>query len=134
VANGGTVWKPCLLQRVVDAQGKTIYHAAPTARHRVTLSDDVWRTMHRALEGVVTTGSGRGIQRPDLVAGAKTGTAQNPHGEDHSWFAAYAGRPGEPASLALVVFVENGGRGSVAAGPIARELINAAFPVIPRAG
>jgi cell division protein FtsI/penicillin-binding protein 2 len=96
------------------------------------LTDEVWAVLHRAMEGVVTIGSGRGVQRPDLLIGAKTGTAQNPHGEDHSWFTAYAGKPGEPASLALAVFVENGGRGSVAAGPVAREIINAAFPKAPQ--
>lgn len=134
VANRGTVWRPRLLDRAVDAQGKTVFRSVPQVRRRVELPAGVWDTLHRALIGVVTSGSGRGVNRPDLVIGAKTGTAQNPHGEDHSWFAAFAGRPGEPAALALAVFVENGGHGSAAAGPIARELINAYFPVAPRAG
>jgi cell division protein FtsI/penicillin-binding protein 2 len=88
----------------------------------------VWDQIHRAVEGVVREGSGRVAFRPDLKIGAKTGTAQNPHGDDHSWFAAFAGRPGEPPGLALAVFVENGGHGSAAAGPIARDMINAFYP------
>lgn len=132
VANGGTVWRPFVVDRVSDVQGQPVYQTEPLARGRVPLTDEVWAVLHRAMEGVVTIGSGRGVQRPDLLIGAKTGTAQNPHGEDHSWFTAYAGKPGEPASLALAVFVENGGRGSVAAGPVAREIINAAFPREPK--
>jgi hypothetical protein len=80
---------------------------------------------------VVQSGSGRGVYRADLVIGGKTGTAQNPHGEDHSWFSAYAGLPGEPPGLALAVFVENGGHGSTAAVPIAKEMIDAFYPVPP---
>ena len=45
-----------------------------------------------------------------FVEGAKTGTAQTPR-EDHAWFAAYAGPKGQPAEIAVVVFVENGGHG-----------------------
>ncbi len=128
VANGGTLWRPFLVERVVDSQDRILVQGGAAARRRVALSDEVWGTLRRALEGVVTTGSGRAVNRPDLAVGAKTGTAQNPHGEDHSWFAVYAGRPGESPSLALAVFVENGGRGSVAGGPIAREILDAAFP------
>jgi penicillin-binding protein 2 len=128
IANGGTVWRPYLVHRVVSPDNQIVFQQGPEARHRVVLRDSVWATLHRALEGVVVEGSGRGLQRADLVIGAKTGTAQNPHGEDHSWFSAYAGRPGEVPGLALAVFVENGGQGSVSAGPIARAMINAFYP------
>ncbi len=128
IANGGTVWRPYVVSWAVGADKKIIFQREPEARRRVVLNDRVWSILHQALEGVVTRGSGRGVYRPDLVIGAKTGTAQNPHGEDHSWFSAYAGRPGEPAGLALAVFVENGGQGSVAAGPIAKAMIDAFYP------
>jgi penicillin-binding protein 2 len=64
---------------------------------------------------------------PGLVIGGKTGTAQNPHGEDHAWFIAYAGKPNEPASIAMAVLVENGGHGAAAAAPVAKKMILAAF-------
>jgi penicillin-binding protein 2 len=128
VANRGTVWRPFLVSRAQGPQGRVLFQQGPQARGRVGLSPETWDTLHRALEGVVTGGSGRGVARPDLVIGAKTGTAQNPQGEDHAWFGAYAGKPGEPSSLALVVFVENGGQGSAAAGPVARAMLDAHFP------
>lgn len=47
----------------------------------------------------------------------KTGTAQNPHGDDHSVFTCFA--PMENPKIALAVIVENGGYGGVTAAPIA---------------
>jgi penicillin-binding protein 2 len=127
-ANGGYLWRPFVADHFTDWQGTRFFERRSDLRRRVELSDTTWDTLHRALEGVVLSGSGRGLYRPDLRLGAKTGTAQNPHGEDHSWFAAYGGPVGESPSLAVVVFVENGGMGSVAAGPVARAVIETAFP------
>ena len=52
----------------------------------------------------------------------KTGTAQNPHGKDHSIFIAFA--PKENPQIAIAVYVENGGWGSTWAAPIAGLMIN----------
>jgi cell division protein FtsI/penicillin-binding protein 2 len=116
-----------VVQQVISPEGQVLYQPQPSAR-TVKLSPKVWNTIHQAMEDVVTTGTGHGVFRPDLVMGAKTGTAQNPHGKDHSWFGAYAGLPGQRPSLVVVVFVEHGGHGSAAAGPVARMAINTAFP------
>jgi penicillin-binding protein 2 len=51
----------------------------------------------------------------------KTGTAENPHGQDHSIFIAFA--PKDDPKIALAVFVENGYWGSRWAGPIASLMI-----------
>lgn len=51
----------------------------------------------------------------------KTGTAQNPHGEDHSIFIGFA--PKDNPKIALAVYVENGGWGSTWAVPIASLMI-----------
>ncbi|MBI4397354.1 MAG: penicillin-binding protein 2 [Elusimicrobia bacterium] len=131
VANGGTVWEPFVMDHIVDREGQVLYQHQPKARKKVVLSSRTWTQLHRSLQAVVLEGSGRGLQRPDLVLGAKTGTAQNPHGKDHAWFVAYGGLPDQEPSLAVVVFVENGGRGSVAGGPITRAIVNAAFPKPP---
>jgi penicillin-binding protein 2 len=52
----------------------------------------------------------------------KTGTAQNPHGEDHSVFIAFA--PKDNPKIAIAVFVENAGFGGVWAAPIASLMID----------
>lgn len=51
----------------------------------------------------------------------KTGTAQNPHGKDHSIFIAFA--PKEKPQIAIAVYVENAGFGATYAAPVARLLI-----------
>lgn len=76
----------------------------------------------------MSDGTGRGVQIPGLTIGGKTGTAQNPGGDDHAWFVAYAGRPGEEPSLALAILVHHGGHGAEAAIPVARRILQAAFP------
>jgi penicillin-binding protein 2 len=129
LANGGTVWRPQVVERVVSPEGKELYKAAPQVHRIVTLTPELWGTIQESLQEVVLRGTGRGVNRPDLVIGAKTGTAQNPHGEDHAWFTTYAGRPGEPSSIAIVGFVENGGHGAEAAMPIVREVLKKAFPL-----
>jgi cell division protein FtsI/penicillin-binding protein 2 len=54
------------------------------------------------------------------VAG-KTGTAQNPHGEDHALFAGFA--PAEAPRIAFVVVVEHGGHGGETAAPVAARIV-----------
>jgi penicillin-binding protein 2 len=58
------------------------------------------------------------------VAG-KTGTAQNPHGNDHALFIGFA--PVEHPRIAVAVLVENAGHGSTAAAPIAQKMLQAFF-------
>ena len=67
-------------------------------------------TAHRAqLEGITVAG--------------KTGTAENPHGKEHAWFACFA--PAENPKIALAVLVENAGHGGDIAAPIARQMLEA---------
>ncbi len=74
---------------------------------------------------VVTEGTGRGIDTPELAIAGKTGTAENPRGKAHSWFVGFAPAqsPAQPPELAIAVMVEHGGYGSRAAAPIARDLL-----------
>jgi penicillin-binding protein 2 len=57
----------------------------------------------------------------DLVIAGKTGTAQNPHGEDHSVFIAFA--PLEDPKIAIAVYIENAGWGGRAAASTASLMI-----------
>ncbi len=76
-----------------------------------------------SLERVV--GAPQGTGRRARVAGVrvagKTGTSENPHGENHAWFTAYA--PAGNPEVAVIVMVENGGEGGVVAAPIAKRLM-----------
>ena len=70
-------------------------------------------------------GTGRRARVPDITVAGKTGTAQNPHGEDHAWFVAFA--PVENPQVAVAVIVENGGSGGSIAAPIAQKTLEAYF-------
>jgi penicillin-binding protein 2 len=68
-------------------------------------------------------GTATNIRLPDIKIAGKTGTAQNPHGDDHSIFIGFA--PYENPKIAVAVVVENAGYGSTVAAPIARDVIKA---------
>ena len=112
VANGGRL---CPLH-VVGQSGTNApveYMTAAAAREISAMMRDVVR------EGTAT-----GADVPGLDVAGKTGTAQAPSGEDHSWFICFA--PSVRPEVALVVLVEHGGYGSRSAVPLAAELLKKA--------
>jgi penicillin-binding protein 2 len=70
---------------------------------------------------VVEAGTARSARVEGITMCGKTGTAQNPHGDDHSMFAGFA--PRDNPKIAIAVVVENGGFGSTFAAPIASLLV-----------
>lgn len=127
LANRGTVWRPHYTQKIVYADGRPDYVQKPERASQIVAKDSAWDLVQEAMQVVVSSGTGVGARVPGLIVAGKTGTAQNPHGQDHAWFISYAGRPGEPASIAIAVLVENGGHGGTAAGPVAKKMILARF-------
>lgn len=102
------------------------------------LDAEVVSFVAEALTNVVENGTGRSARTPVVAVAGKTGTAQvvaqetwirsedlPPDQADHAWFTSYA--PVDAPELVVVVFVENGGRGSEAAAPLARELLEDHF-------
>jgi len=78
--------------------------------------------MDLAVNGEAGSGStARTAHVEDLVICGKTGTAENPHGEDHSIFIAFA--PKEDPKIAIAVYIENGGFGGTWAAPTAKLMI-----------
>jgi len=73
------------------------------------------------MEQVVLAGTAAWTQIKGISICGKTGTAQNPHGEDHAVFIAFA--PKENPKIAIAVFVENAGFGGTWAAPIANLMI-----------
>ena len=79
----------------------------------------------QAMNAVVQGGTGREAALPGIRVAGKTGTAQNPHGEAHSWFIGFA--PLTNPQVAVAVVVEQGGAGGLVAAPIARVVLGAAL-------
>lgn len=69
----------------------------------------------------VTGGTCRTANLPDIMVAGKTGTAQNPHGKDHSAFIGFA--PYDDPQIAVAVYVENGGFGATYGVPIGSLVI-----------
>jgi penicillin-binding protein 2 len=84
-----------------------------------------WEAVHSALELVVTAGTATMARVPELRVAGKTGTAQNPHGDDHALFVCYA--PAEQPAIALAFVVENSGHGGSVAAPMAGAVLRQLF-------
>jgi penicillin-binding protein 2 len=125
VANNGIVYQPYIVNTITSPRGEVVYQSRVRKKDEIKLPDEAWRLLHAGLEEVVKNGTGRICQFETLKVAAKTGTAQNPHGNDHSWYVGYA--PAENPELVVAVLVENGGSGASVAGPIARDMFKSYF-------
>ena len=96
---------------------------SPSENIIVSLKSTTWDFLQQATWNVVNHEDGTG-KAAKLLGGevhGKTGTAQNPHGENHSWFAGYLVKDGAPI-LSLAILVEHGGKGSVEAALISHKI------------
>jgi penicillin-binding protein 2 len=90
---------------------------------RIPLDETQLLELRAALVEVVNEagGTARGSRLRRWTLAGKTGTAQNPHGEDHAWFIGFA--PAEAPAIVAMMIVEAGGHGSSAAAPYVSRLI-----------
>ncbi|MDI9391409.1 MAG: penicillin-binding protein 2 [Synergistota bacterium] len=110
IANGGKFFRPRLISD------------EPIEYNEVSLSSEILKTVQKGLEGVVRPGgTGEAAGKFGVSVAGKTGTAQNPHGEDHAWFVGYA--PADKPRYVAVALVEGGGKGSEVAAPIVGRLL-----------
>ena len=82
-----------------------------------------WEFLHKSMWGVVNqvNGTGRLARSKINDVYGKTGTAQNPHGDDHSWFVGFMKINDTPV-ISLSILVEHGGKGSELATSIAKKI------------
>jgi len=128
IASKGKMYQPYVVDRISNIAGESVVKGTSSLLRTVELKESTWSMLHEAMRMVITSGTGKACDIPYLDIRGKTGTAQNPHGDDHAWFAAFAGYPNEPPALAICVFVENGGGGGGVAAPIARKILEVALP------
>jgi penicillin-binding protein 2 len=119
IANNGYKVQPHLLQ--ANSQAKQ------AERVNLELKPATLSTIQKGLRAVVDSGTGTKLNSPDIPPGAgKSGTAEAPPGESHTWFGAYA--PYNKPEIIVVAFAEHsgGGGGSIAA-PLVRQVMEAYF-------
>ena len=90
-------------------------------RHEVKIDRENFDLVIDAMEKVVQSGTGYAARKEGIAICGKTGTVENPHGDDHSTFLAFA--PKVDPCIAICVYVENGVWGSRWAAPIAGLMI-----------
>ena len=127
IANGGTLYRPQLIESMTSSTGVTTYTCSPEAQGTLPISQSTLDSVREGMGLVVS--SKRGTAH-DVLSGlnitmyGKTGTATNSTGDPHAWFAGYTDmNNAEKPDIAVVVLVENGGEGSEIAAPIFRRII-----------
>ncbi len=124
LANGGRYPVP----RCVKAVGEDGQETETTLEFiNMPMSETTIATLTKAMRAVVEDeeGTGRAAHVDGYEVAGKTGTAQNPHGDDHAWFVCYA--PFDGPEIALCVMVENSGHGGSVAAPMAGRMLRLYF-------
>ena len=114
IANKGYFYTPHIVQKIGDKPNGT---RNLNEKHFTKVEAKYFDVIQDGMQRVVEAGTGRVAQFGTTVICGKTGTAQNPHGEDHSLFVAFA--PRDNPKIAIAVMVENAGFGAAWAAPVA---------------
>ena len=122
LANDGVVYQPHLIKKRILPDGQFI-DIVPQVKFELPFSKNTMRILTEGARRVVegTDGTAALLFNKEYGIGGKTGTAQNPHGDNHSWFAAYA--PLNSPEIVVVAIVENAGHGSEVAAPVVGDII-----------
>lgn len=138
VANEGTVYRPFLVKRIVDSDGKTLKEFKPEVIGRTGISPANFRLVKQGLFAVVNEAGGTGAMArlSEVRVAGKTGTSQvvklrdskqgTPYQfRDHALFVAFA--PYDKPEIAVAVVVEHGEHGGGSAAVVAGRMLRAYF-------
>lgn len=117
IANRGWFITPHVVKEIEDTVTPEQY-----IEHRIpTIDGRYFESVAEGMRMAVTGGTCRLANLPDIAVAGKTGTAQNPHGRDHSAFIGFA--PYDDPKIAVCVYVENAGFGATYGVPIGSLVI-----------
>ncbi len=142
IANGGTLYKPSLIESIRDPSGRLVKQFEPHVSGRLVGQSANLKIIREGMVEAVNSrhGTGRAARLPGITVAGKTGTAQVvrlrlfrhikeeniPYKyRDHAWFTCFA--PAEHPEIAVTVLVEHGMHGGSAAAPVARAVLKAYF-------
>jgi len=142
IANGGTRYRPQLVEAVMDVDGKVAQGYEPIVDGHALGTAKSLAQIRTGMVAAVNTphGTASVARSKTMLVGAKTGTAQVVKVEqykhlkekdipykyrDHAWFTCFA--PAEKPEIAITVLVEHGLHGASGAGPVARKLLKEYF-------
>ncbi len=142
LANGGILYKPFLIEKIIDPEGHVIKEFEPIIDVELIGMEKNFELIRKGLVGAVNDrhGTGKAARLKDITVAGKTGTAQVVTMEkykevdeedvkykhrDHAWFTSFA--PAENPEIAVTVLVEHGGHGGSAAAPVAKKILERYF-------
>lgn len=122
LANGGILHQPHAVYSIFNKRTNRL----DMIDHRtsdIAIDKNVMKLIREGMRRVVESPGGTGglARIPGITSAGKTGTAENPHGKDHSWYIGFA--PFDRPTIAIAVLVENAGFGGVTAAPIAGKMM-----------
>jgi len=121
IANRGFYYSPHLVKAIGDSANVA---QSVAYKHNISVDSVNFEYIIKGMEEAVN-GSGGATAKiaaiNDIIICGKTGTAQNPHGKDHSIFVAFA--PKDKPEIAIAVYIENAGFGATYAAPVASLII-----------
>jgi penicillin-binding protein 2 len=112
IANHGYYYTPHIVKHI---EGRKLDSAFTIPKY-TTIESKHFETVIDGMLDVFETGTARSMKLENITQCGKTGTAQNPHGQDHSIFVSFA--PKKNPEIAIAVIIENGYWGSRWAAPI----------------
>jgi penicillin-binding protein 2 len=125
-ANGGTLYRPHLVDHMTTANGEAIASAEENVINEQVVSPSSVVTVRAGLREAVLDGSARSLQSLPVSSAGKTGTAQfGDEEKTHAWFTAFA--PYETPEIVVTVLAEEGGGGNDTAVPVARDALQYYF-------
>lgn len=127
LANGGTLYRPQIIERITDVSGVDVYSFSPEVGGSLPISGENLEAILTAMRGVIRSDVGTAndeLGDLSITLYGKTGTAENPLGDSHAWFTGFSDfRREDKPDIAVTVIVENGGEGSEVAAPIFRRVV-----------
>ena len=115
IANKGFYYTPHVIKKIENNEIDSNFTVKKYCSIERKYFDPIIEGMEKVING--SNGTAKNSRIADISLCGKTGTAQNPHGDDHSIFIGFA--PKNNPKIAIAVYVENGGYGSKWAAPIA---------------
>jgi penicillin-binding protein 2 len=124
IANNGVGYKPHVVKKVIDPDGKTVYEPQSETIIKDLGSSEHIRIVQEGMRQTVLAGSGRSLLTLPISSAGKTGTSQFDGADPtrtHAWYTAYA--PYENPEIVITILVEAGGGGDSAAAPIVKQVL-----------
>jgi penicillin-binding protein 2 len=133
IANGGTVWEPRIVDKIIDSEKNTITgdspdvacaisEIKPAGRQMDFISRDNLNIIKNGMRETIQSGSAQSLKNLPFEVAGKTGTAQVAGKANNSWFTSFA--PYDNPQIVLTILAEGGGEGSGTAVPVAKDVLN----------